>query len=183
MPPIEAALIGLIGVLLGILLNEILRRKNRIEGYAARAFDKRLEIYEGLYERIGVAGEMAMDVIENSEYSTEQRHEIVSTAIHAIATWCDTNDMYINEELTVHCVPLLMGVEDIYGMADTKEKEDRTKQFREDFRSAKKMIRKEAGIEDIEGLFSSIVKPKRSSAIIDYYRSQKRKLKAKGKWN
>lgn len=183
MPPIEAALIGLVGVLLGILINEILRRKNRIEGYAARVFDKRLEIYEGLYERIGVAGEVAIDLIENPEYSSEQRHELVSTAIHAIATWCDTNDMYINEELTVHCVPLLMGVEDIYEIADAEEKDDRIKQFREDFRRAKKMIRKEAGIEDIERMFSSIVRPKRSSAIIDHYRSQKKKLNAKGKWD
>jgi hypothetical protein len=100
MPPIEAALIGLVGVLLGILLNEILRRKNRIEGYAARVFDKRLEIYEGLYERISVAGEMATDVIENSEYSSEQRHEIVSAAIHGIATWCDSNDMWAPRKTT-----------------------------------------------------------------------------------
>jgi hypothetical protein len=183
MPPIEAALIGLVGVLLGILLNEMLRRRNRIEGYAARVFDKRLEIYEGLYERIGVAGDMATDVIENPDYSPEQRHEIVSAAIHGIATWCDSNDMYVNEELTVHCVPLLMGVENIYAMADAKEKEDRVKRYREDFRNAKKMIRKEAGIEDIERMFSGIVKPKRSSAIIDHYRIQKKKLKAKGKWD
>jgi xanthosine utilization system XapX-like protein len=40
------ALIGLLGVLVGISINEWLRKRNRIETYAARVFDKRLEIYE-----------------------------------------------------------------------------------------------------------------------------------------
>lgn len=58
----EAAIIGLTGMLLGILLNELLRRRNRIEGYAVRVFDKRLEIYEGLYERVSACSEVAIDV-------------------------------------------------------------------------------------------------------------------------
>lgn len=178
----EKALIGLIGVLIGIILNEMIRRRNRIENYAVNLFERRLEIYEGLYERVSSCSAVASDVIENSEYTEEMRRDIVSESIHSIAGYCDKYDMYINEELAVHCTPLLMGVEDIYSIENDDEKKDAIKRFNEDLRNAKKMIRKEAGIEDIERLFSSITRPKHSSPIIDYYRKKKKELSIKGKW-
>jgi hypothetical protein len=42
----DSALIALIGVLIGILTNEYLRRNNRIEKYSEKLFDKKLEIYK-----------------------------------------------------------------------------------------------------------------------------------------
>ena len=179
----NTALIGLVGVLLGIVINEVLRRRNRIENYATRIFDKRLEIFEELYARVSAAGEIGIDVIENPKYSPEQRHEIVSVAIHEIAGWCDKNDMYISVELTLLCTPLLMSIEEIHDVQDSNEKQSLIKQFREELRNAKKMIRKEAGIEDIERMFSSITKPKYTGPIIDYYRKKKREMAAKGKWD
>jgi xanthosine utilization system XapX-like protein len=96
------ALIGLLGVLVGISINEWLRRRNRIETYAARVFDKRLEIYEELYQRVSAAQEIANDVIENDGYSHDDRHAMVSAGVHSIAGGCDEHDdMYINEEITV----------------------------------------------------------------------------------
>lgn len=179
----ETALIGLTGVLLGILLNELLRRRNRIEGFAARVFDKRLEIYEGLYERVCACGEVASDVAENPAYAEEERHALVSVAIHEIASWCDKHDMYINEEITIHCVPLLMGVEEVYGMSDTEAKGERMRQFHKDLLDARRMIRKEAGISDIENVFSGITKAKRSSPIINLYRAKKKERGIRGKWD
>jgi hypothetical protein len=84
----ETALIGLVGVLLGIFINEMLRRRNRIESYAGHVFDKRLEIYEGLYQRVAALGPLATDLIENSSYCRDQRHQIVSAAVHDVAGWC-----------------------------------------------------------------------------------------------
>jgi hypothetical protein len=179
----EIAFIGLAGVLLGVLINEILRRRNRIESYAGRVFDKRLEIYEGLYQRVAGLGSLATDLIENPNYCHEERHQIVSVAVHDVAGWCDDNDMYINEELSVHSVPLLMGIEDVYDMKDEAEKQQVIKQFRENLRAAKKMLRKEAGIEGIEKLFSRITKPRRSSPIIEAYREEKERRGAKGKFD
>jgi hypothetical protein len=178
----ETALIGLAGVLLGIFVNEVVRRRNRIENYATRVFDKRLEIYEGLYQRVSATQETATDVAENDAYSQDERHGIVSAAIHFIAAWCDKHDMYINDELSVHCVPLLMGMEEVYEMKDEGQKKAVIEQFNENLRLAKKMIRQEAGIADIERLFSSITKPERASPIIDYYRTVKRQLGAKGRF-
>jgi hypothetical protein len=179
----ETALIGLSGVLLGIFINEILRRRNRIEAYAGRVFDKPLEIYEGLYQRVAKLGPLATDLIENSSFSHEERHQIVSAAVLDIAGWCDDNDMYINEELTVHCVPLLMGIEDAYDMKDEAAKQKAIAQFRENLRAAKTMIRKEAGIEGIEKLFSRITKPRRNSPIIEAYREERQRRGAKGKFD
>lgn len=176
------ALIGLVGVLLGILINEMLRRRNRIESYAGRVFDKRLEIYEGLYQRVSACGAVVSDLIENPDYSHSERHEIVSATVLDIAGWCDENDMYINEELTVHCVPLLMGMEDVYDMSDDDSKKKAISHFQENLRIAQKMIRKEAGIEDIEKLFSRITKPRRASPIIEAYREEKQRRGVKGKF-
>jgi len=145
--------------------------------------DKRLEIYEGLYQRVAALGALANDLAENSSYSHEERHQIVSVAVHDIAGWCDDNDMYINEKLAVHCVPLLMGIEDVYDMKDEAAKQEATTHFRENLRAANKMIRKETGIEDIEKLFSRITKPRRSSPIIEAYREEKQRRGAKGKFD
>jgi hypothetical protein len=181
MANLDSALVGLVGVFFGILTNELVRRRNRIEGYASRVFDKRLEIYEGLYQRITSAGDVGRDVIENAGYTAETRHALVSASIHGIAEWCDRHDMYVNEELTVHCVALLMGVEEIFALSDTDEKDERTRRFSGDLVHAKRMIRKECGIEDIEKMFVGIVKPRRTSVIIDYYRAQRKKLRLGGR--
>lgn len=91
--------------------------------------------------------------------------------------------MYINEEIVVHCVPLLMGVDEIYSNPDVDAKEERMQQFRNLLLDAKRMICKEAGLEDIERIFTGITKPKRRSLIVDYHRSQKKRLGIKRRWD
>jgi hypothetical protein len=44
----EEALIGLLGVLVGLFVNEHFRKTNRIENYSSTVFEKRLKIYEEL---------------------------------------------------------------------------------------------------------------------------------------
>jgi len=48
----EEAVIGLLGVLLGIGLGEYLRRKRRLENYSSTVFEKRLALYEELFEKV-----------------------------------------------------------------------------------------------------------------------------------
>lgn len=178
----ETALIGLLGVLLGIILNETLRRRHRIENYSSLVFKKRLEIHEELFQRVGHCHEIAADLIKNEAYSKTERHEIVSNAILPIAKYCDENELYINEELSAHCIALLMGVEDIFCIGDEKTKKKEIDEFWKNFNNAKKMIRKEAGIADLDKLFMSITKSKLSSPVIDYIRSLRKKKGIKGKW-
>src|SRR5208337_3985962 len=112
------ALIGLFGVLLGMGLNELLRRRNRIETYSSIVFDKRLALYEELMSRLQAAYKVATDVMENEEYSEEQRQELVSAAILDIAAFSDENELYIDSDLAAHCVATFMGAEDIQGIQD-----------------------------------------------------------------
>ena len=178
----DIALIGLLGVLIGIVLNEQLRRKNRIENYSTIVFEKRLGLYEKLYGLLSIYSEVATEVIENTDLTKEERHSLISEAIFSVAGFCDENDLYLNEEITLHCVPIIMGVEDIQDIEDEDEKKEAIDKYQNNLHLAKRMIRKETGISDIDKLFTSIVKPKHTSPMIEYYKKKKKELGVKGKW-
>ncbi|MFA6093895.1 MAG: hypothetical protein WCU88_10090 [Elusimicrobiota bacterium] len=170
----ESALIGILGVLVGILLNEAIRRQRRIEDFGLRVFDKRLKIYEELYTRIDKTAEIAHIVIEEAGHSNEDRHAMMSEGILALTGFCDRNAMYLNEELALHAMATFVGAEDIFKMNPAAKKRALEK-YREDVLAAKRMVRKESGIMDIEKHFTSITQAKHSSPLIEYYRELKRK--------
>jgi len=164
------ALIGIFGVLLGAGLNELLRRNRRIEAYTMRVFDKRLEKYEELMALLQAALEVASDVMENPEYTPEQRHELISDAILQIAQFTDDNELYIDPELASHCVATFMDAEDIPSIKDAREREERRKAMRDMYVNAKRMIREDSGIAEIDKLFKTMTKPRLSSPIIERIR-------------
>lgn len=174
--------IGFIGIVLGVAVTELVRRRVRIESYAGPVFEKRLGLYEGLHARLRLCADVANEVLGNLKLSKQQRHEVVSVAVLDVAGYCDEHELYISEELTLHCTSLLMGVEDIPDLPDGPEKTERIEDFHQGLLAAKRMVRKEAGITDLDRLFRSITKPKHSSAIIDYYRALLEERGRKGKW-
>ena len=54
---------GLAGVLVGSGLSEFFKRSNRIENYAPRVFEKRMEIYEQLFRKLSDEQTTAEDVM------------------------------------------------------------------------------------------------------------------------
>lgn len=178
----KEALIGFLGVLLGILLGEMLRRYSRIENYSAKVFEKRLDIYEALLVRLRLAAESVREMMDNEHLSKAERHQIVSAAVLDIAEFCDEHELYISEELTVHCVSFLMGTEDIGDIADPQERERLKNNFGQDLLLAKRMLRQEAGLTKMDKVFRSVMKPKYSGPIVDYYRDMKKKRGIRGKW-
>jgi hypothetical protein len=102
-------IVGILGVVLGVLLNEVMRRKNRREVYAPKIFEKRLSAYEGLAEHIQSGSEIADEVIENLSLTKEQRHDLISVPISEIAKYVDSHRLYIDGELSAHCTALFMG--------------------------------------------------------------------------
>jgi len=170
------AIIGLTGVLLGVLLNEFFRRRNRIEIYSKEVFQKRLSVYEELYKKMEGSYLIANDVIENPDYSEGERHKIWSEVVMNVAMFTDENGLYLNENLTVHCMMTLIGVEDIYYIEDPEEKKKQLEKFGEGYANAKKMIRKETGLEALDKLFGSISKAKHKSDHIAYYQRRKKEL-------
>lgn len=179
---VTEAIIGLVGITLGVALTEFVRRRARIESYAAPVFEKRLALYEGLHARLRQCADVATEVLNSPKLTKGQRHELVSAAVLEMAGYADEHELYISEELTLHCTCLLMGIEDIPDLPEGPEKTERIEQFHADLLAAKRMVRKEAGITDLDGLFRSITKPKHSSAIIEYYRGLLKEKGRKGKW-
>ena len=178
----ETAFVGLLGVLIGLLITEYFRRRNRIETYSSRIFDKRIQIYEELYSRINACTEIISDLIESPEFSKEERHDIVSTAVLTLAKYSDENSFYLNEHIVVQSMTLMMGVEDIYYIKATDEKEQEIQRVWKHLHDTKNMIKKESGIEELNKLFKSIIRTKHKSDIIDYYnelQSEQRKQEKK----
>lgn len=175
------ALIGMIGLLLGILLGEYFRRSSRIELCSKEIFQKRLQIYEELYRKIGEATRIADDIIENPKYSKDERKELLSEVIFDLAEYTDENSLYINDDVAVHCIATWMGVENIYYIKDSKEKQKELEKFRNNCSKITSIIRKETGLERIEKLFRAVSKPKYRSDIINYYRDVKKKIARKRK--
>jgi len=170
------AIIGLIGVLFGVVLNEYFRRRSRIEVYSKEVFQKRLSVYEELYQKMEGGFLIARDIIENADYSKDQRHKIWSEVVMNVAMFTDENGLYLNENLIVHCMMTLIGVEDIYYINDAEEKKKQIKKFGQGYANAKRMIRKETGLEALDKLFGSISKAKHDSDYIAYFQRRKKEF-------
>jgi hypothetical protein len=179
---VSEMLVGLLGIVVGALVSELMRRRVRIETYSSAVFEKRLAIYEELYRRIRHAGEVGDELFENRSHNPQQRHALVSAVVLDIAGYTDEQDMYVNEEVAIHCTSLLMGIENASNSADDTERKQAQRQFHESLMTAKRMIRKESGVADLDALFRSITKAKHSSPIISYYHQQMKAMGKKGKW-
>ncbi len=171
-------------MILGVLLNEGIRRRRRIETFSPKLFEKRLEKYEKLMVLLQAGFEVAADVMSNPTHSQEERHDLISQAIRSIAQFTDQEELYIDPELGAHCVATFMGAEDVLLIGDPKEREEAEQDIRDMYKEAKRMIREDSGIFEIEKLFRSIHKPRITSPVIDrirYLRAHPEELnKAKG---
>jgi hypothetical protein len=95
---------------------------------------------------------------------------MISAAVFDLASFCDANARYLNEELTVHCVGALMGAEDVADVKSQKKREDAAGHVRENMGDALNMIKAESGISRINRFFGGLTRAKLSSPMIDYYR-------------
>jgi hypothetical protein len=177
----ETALIGLLGVLMGLLANEFFRRRSRIESYSSTVFKRRLEIYEELYQRVSACSSIITDVIENSNYSKEQRKEIISTAAIDLARFGDEHDFYLNEHIVLHYMTLLPGVEEIHDIKSKKQKKEEIELVWKNLRLTKRMIRKESGIEALDKLFRSLTMARHKSPLIKYYQDLEKQQRKRDK--
>jgi hypothetical protein len=177
---VTAPLIGIIGVLVGIVLNEYLRRQNRIEQYSRVVFEKRLAAYEALADLINAGSSVASEVIDNPKFTKEERHALISSAIFPLAGFADKEQLYIDEELGAHCTALFMGVEDIHD-AKEHEKEELLKNFYSMRSETYRMIREDSGVARINALFRSINRPLLSGPVIERIRFLRNEMREKSR--
>jgi hypothetical protein len=168
---------GVVGSVIGAAVNEILRRSNRIEGYSAKIFDKRLAAYEALFEHMHEGYDVASEVMSNLSFTPEERHEAISIVIHDIARFSDANELYLDDDLRAHCVATFMGAEDVLAVADEAEREAQRAKIRRMFSEARRMIREDSGVAGVDRLLKRVARPRLSGEFIDYLRTQRRALR------
>lgn len=169
-----APIAGILGVIVGALLNETIRRRNRRELYAPKIFEKRLAAYEALLAAIQQGSHIATNVMDNDDLSKEQRHDLISAAVHEVADVTETHKLYLDEELTVHCMALFMGVEEIHDAAEADRQAMRDHYYGMR-KEAIRMITEDSGVSEINRLFKSVNKPKIRGELIEYFRDLKKK--------
>lgn len=162
----EAALVGLVGVLVGALLAEHFRRSNRIEVYSQKIFERRLEIYEGLMKRVQQAYTIANATLEDPDLSKEERHAALSVAILAVAEYTDENAIFIDPYIAADATAMAMSVEDIPEMTDETERAAAISVFRSQYKATKMNILEESGVREINEHFKLVSRSKPDSPII-----------------
>ena len=160
------ALIGIGGVLIGVLLSEYFRRKSRIELFSSITYQKKLDRYEELYSLLEDVREAARDIFENPNYSAEERKDVWSKIVLSIAKFTDENAIYLSDDISFHCVCMLIGAEDYYEIEDNEEKKMRMQGFYDALRDAKDMIKAALGITKIDNLITSLTGSKPASKYI-----------------
>ena len=164
----EAALIALVGVLVGALLAEHFRRGNRIEAYSQKVFERRLEIYEELMKRVQGAYAVACDVIDDNSLNMEDRHAEISEAIHSIAGYVDENALYVDSYIAADCTAVFIGVEEFPDIEDLNERARAVQNFRSQYVAAKRNILEDSGIRQINDHFKLVSKAKVDSSLIKH---------------
>jgi hypothetical protein len=162
----QSALIGLIGVLIGVLLAEYFRRRNRVEIYSQKVFERRLDIHETLMKLVQGAYAAVSATLEFPGSAKEERHAIVSGAILSIAEFSDENALYIDSYLAADLTAMAIGVEDIPDIEDDIERDAEISAFRNRYKLAKRMILEESGIHQINQHFRLVSRSKPTSPII-----------------
>lgn len=171
----ESVLIGLAGILIGIFLNEYLRRRSRIEMYSRRMFEKRIDIYEGLMTKVRVAARVVAEALKDSELSDEERRVIAFEAGLTVMQYTDDHTLYLNDDIIVHCGATFVGTGDIFDKQEGRQRDKAIEAFRKEIRQSCDMIEKESGIGQLNKLFKSVTKATYTSPVIDYYRALKKK--------
>lgn len=176
----ESAIIGIVGILLGIILNEYFRHKNRIENYSQKIFENRFTVYEKLYELVYKAYTSINNYIVDETLPFEERFNGAYEEGMKVIQYCTKNQFFLSEELVVLIGSAIVNTSTIFESEDEKEIEDTTVRFRLDMRNIMIMILKESGIYEINKHFKSVGKVKYKGPVIDFYKKLKEQYKING---
>ena len=99
---------------------------------------------------------------------------MISSVLFPIAHFTDDNELYIDDEIGIHCVATFMGAEDVQEINDPKDREETRKHIMDMYSNAMRMIREDSGVSEIGKHFKKITKPHLSSPVIDEVRYLKK---------
>ncbi len=152
---------------MGVLLTQYFHRQNRVETYSHKIFERRLEVYESLMALLQSGSDIASEVMENEQLSSEKRHTLISEVIMSIASFVDEHSLYIDKYVAGHMVATFMGAEDVLAVADENERAARVSTIHSSYSAAKEIVLAESGAERINKHFRDISRSNPSSKVIE----------------
>lgn len=162
----EAALIGLAGVLVGALLAEHFRRRNRIEPYSQKVFDRRLEIYEGLMTKVQEAYSTVSSMLDaDNGLSTDENSAAIFVAGLEVAEYVDANVLYIDSYVASEASAMTLGASEIPSSTG-KSRAEMEKDFRSSYKRVKQLIIEESGVAQVNQHFRTVSKSRPGSPLI-----------------
>ena len=168
-----SSLIGVGGVVIGLLLSELLRRRSRIEKFSEVYYSKRIEAYEKMYEDFVTLTGLFSDLKELNE-STEIKMKVWHEQVLEFLGFTDTKALFLDQNLTVHLDMVLIGA----GGFLEGDKDKTENEILSEFKQSKLLIRESLGLSNIERNFHSTAKPKVSSEYIGYFEKVKKQVES-----
>lgn len=147
-------------------MNEIVRRRNRREVFAPKIFEKRLEAYEGLFERVHASDKELSELLAGDSLTKEEAHAHVSKLVFHVAYYVEDHRLYLDDDLRGHCVAVFVSAEDLL-LARGKKREELQRSYSDMLNHAYKMISEDSGIAEVTKLFKLINRPKMSGPFIE----------------
>lgn len=168
----EKGLIALLGVVVGALLSEYLRRRARREEYSRVLFDKRFASYEVLWKKINLLHDHAAKLMNDSRELKERLAEW-DQAKSEIIDFVIDNMLYFSREIVVHLTSTFAAVDEILKAADSTKLNLVGQQYFKNLFQLRNMIRSESGADAARSVLRKIFRVRYRSEYLDVFRKQK----------
>lgn len=171
------ALIGFAGLILGLVSNELLRRRSRIEQYSQEIFLRRLQVYEGLYQKLRATSNVVYALEKDPSENWSNILDESSSVFLDLARYTDECKLYLDEEVVMHCyLTALVLPTRSETLAQFQEgMDEKIKEYWENMQIATLLIREETGLSELNKLYRHITKPKHNSEYIKEYQKNKKR--------
>lgn len=171
-------IISIITFFAGFVISELIRRMNRAESFNAQIFNKRLEVYCGLYALWNKTYSNMVDFTQaicDDELEQGDKLDVHLKLLTPLLNYLDTNSLFLSEELVVQCGSAYLGFDDF-------SKEEAPKYLltiQEQNKVVIAMIKSESGLDMLNKNIKSILHYRHKSPVISYYHKV-RKEQGKG---
>lgn len=98
---ILGAIIGVVGIIIGIIISEFIRRRSKVEKFSETYFAKKVEIYDKLVDDFLELTNL-FEHLTKLDDTLEKKMEIWQLKFLEFLSWIDKKFLYLPEELTVH---------------------------------------------------------------------------------
>jgi hypothetical protein len=161
------ALLAIGCLLLGIGVNEYIRRMNRIEAHAGIVFQRRLDLYERLWKMVANLNNEVGLYVDEPTVTWERVREDFGAKHSEIFTVLDEHALYATSRLTVQLLVYSATVKGMFEETDLEKRQSWGRGLQEEYGKLANIMREEAGIERIGELFQILTKSTKAADIFE----------------